>query len=149
MKKHIFRLQKVLKAKKIKQDVEQRKLMSEQQKLREEQESLEQLNRLESQMMKDLKKQWLSRTKGHEIRNYHLYQYQVQKYVEQQETEVHEAHSKVEKQREVLIDAVKDKRILDKLKERDYKSYIRRQDSREQRQLDEISQIQPMRKQKS
>ena len=146
MKKHIFRLQKVLKAKKIKQDVEQRKLMSEQQNLQKEQESLDRLALIESQMLKDLKKQRLKRTKGHEIRNYHLYQYQVRKYVEQQEHEVDAAHTKVEQQREVLIDAVKDTKMLDKLKEKDYQSYIKQVNNREQKQMDEMSQLQPMRR---
>lgn len=149
MKKHIFRLQKVLKAKKIKQDVEQKKLMSEQRNLEQEQQNLEQLHLLEAQVLEDVKKQRLTKTTGHRFRHYHIYQHQVEKYVEQQNQQVEEAHFKVEEQRENLIEAVKDTRMLDKLKEKDHQNYVKQLNENEQKQLDEISQLQPLRRDKS
>ncbi len=149
MKKHIFRLQKVLKAKKIKQDVEQKKLMSEKQNLQKEQAHLDQLNVLEAKVLEDVKKERLKKTTGHRFHHFHLYQHQVEKYVEQQNQQVAEAHTKVEQQREQLIDAVKDTQMLDKLKEKDYQNYVKQLNMKEQKQLDEISQLQPMRRDKS
>jgi len=149
MKKHIFRLQKVLKAKKIKQDVEQKKLMSEQRNLEQEQQSLERLHLLEAKVLEDAKKQRLTKTTGHQFRHLHLYQHQVEKYVEQQNQQVEQAHSKVEEQRENLLEAVKDTKMLDKLKEKDHQNYVKQLDENEQKQLDEISQLQPLRRDKS
>jgi len=149
MKKHIFRLQKVLKAKKIKQDVEQKKLMSEQRNLEQEKQNLEQLHLLEAKVLEDVKKQRLTKTTGHQFHHYHIYQHQVEKYVEQQNQQVEEAHFKVKEQRETLIEAVKDTRMLDKLKEKDHQNYVKQLNEKEQKQLDEISQLQPLRRDKS
>jgi len=146
MSNYAFRLQKVLKAKKIKQDVEQRKLAEEKQHLQEQEQELQKLKSRELRLLEEVKKQRLQTSRGHEIRNYSSYQRQVQKYVNQQHEEVEKAHHRVTRQRRDLIDAAQETQILDKLKEKDYNKFLKETGRREQKRLDELSQFQPYRK---
>lgn len=145
MKEYLFRLQKVLKAKQIKQDVEQRKLMEEKRILNQQQEELQELKSRELRFIEEMKQKRMQSSRGHELRNYSSYQRQVQKYVDQQQEEVEAAHLRVRRQRQDLLDAAQETQMLDKLKEKDYRKHVQEANLREQKTLDELSQLQPFR----
>lgn len=146
MKDYVFRLQKVLRAKEIKQNVEERKLAEEKQHLDQQQAALEELKSREQRFLEELKEKRMYTSRGHEIRNYSSYQRQVQKYVDQQHQEVRKAHQRVKRQRQDLLDAARETQILDRLREKDYRKYLEEFRHREQKSLDELSQLQPYRK---
>jgi len=146
MSKHRFRLQKVLKAKEIKQKVEQRKLVKKQEELDSEELELRQLRETEQTFLRELRSKRIGASRGTELHHASAYQRQVQKYVEQQDKIVDSAKEKVEEQRESLLEVTKETEMLDKLKEQDYKKYIHTQHHREQKRVDELSQYEPFRK---
>jgi hypothetical protein len=77
MKKYSFRLQKVLKTKKIKQDLEQKKLMEEEQRLAQEKIQLRDLQEREKKFLEEFKHQRMNVNKGHVFQKYSSYQRQV------------------------------------------------------------------------
>jgi len=145
MKKHNFRLQKVLKVKQLKQDIEEQKLAVSKQHLNEERNHLVELKERERNFLDQLKEKRLASSRGHEIQKYSSYQRQVEKYVEQQNQNVQVASDAVDEQRSNLIQAAQETNMIDKLKERAYEQYLRRMDSVEQKQVDELSQLKPFR----
>ncbi len=145
MKNYLFRLQKVLKAREIKQDIEQRKLSEEKRHLDRQEEELQELKSQEHRFLEKVKEQRMQSSRGHEIRNYSSYQRQVQQYVDQQQQEVHEAEQRVKRQRQDLLEAAKETQMLDRLKEIDYEKHLRSVNQREQKRLDELSQLKPYR----
>jgi len=143
MKKYSFRLQKVLKTKKIKQDLEQKKLMEEQQRLANEKIQLQDLQDREKKFLEEFKHQRMNVNKGHVFQKYTSYQRQVEKYIDQQHSTVDEVSEAVENQRFELIKAAKETKTLDKLKEKDYSQFIHEQNVDEQKRVDELSLLKP------
>ena len=141
-----FRLEKVLKAKKIKRDVEQRKLAEHKKVLEQEQNQLNDIKRTEQEFLTDLKEKRMRRAKGRELQSQNSYSRQVQMYLKQQAESVQVAENQVHKQRNRLLDVTREKEMLDKLREKSAEEYQRHQDSFEQKQIDEFSQFEPYRK---
>lgn len=146
MKKYVFRLQKVLKTKKIKQDIEQRKLMEREQHLTEEKLHLQALKEREQNFLEEFKQKRLTTLPGHVFHKYTSYQKQVEKYLEQQNASVDKATEIVAQQRSELIRAAKETNMIDKLKEKDYNRFLRERKTKEQKQIDELSLMKPLRK---
>lgn len=146
MSQHKFRLQKVLRAKEIKQKVEQRKLAEKKEQLGTEEMELRQLRETEQTFLRELRSKRIGTSRGTELQHDSSYQQHVQKYVEQQNKKVDSAREEVEEQRDSLLDAKKETEMLDKLKEQDYQNYIYTQNHREQKRVDELSQLEPFRK---
>ena len=146
MSKHKFRLQKVLRAKEIKQKVEQRKLAEKKEELNTEEIELRHLRETEQTFLQELRPKRVGSSRGTALQHESSYQRQVQKYVEQQNTKVNSAREEVEEQRSSLLDATKETEMLDKLKTQDYQHFIYTQHHREQKRVDELSQFEPFRK---
>ncbi len=143
MKEYSFRLQKVLKTKKIKQDLEQKKLVEKEQRLAEEKLQLQELQDKERKFLEEFKQQRLNVNKGHVFQKYTSYQRQVEKYIDQQNSKIDEVSEAVKNQRFELIKAAKETKTLDKLKEKDYTEYLYEQNMTEQKRVDELSLLKP------
>lgn len=145
MAKYNFRLQKVLKIKKLQQDIQEQKLAASKQQLVEERLHLEELQERERKFLEEFKQKHLTTKQGHELHRYSSYQRQVEKYVDQQNLQVAQASEKVEEDRTHLLQAAQEANIMDKLKERHYNQFLKKQDSEEQKRVDEMSQLKPFR----
>jgi len=146
MAKYNFRLQKVLKIKKLQQDIQEQKLAASKKHLVEQRVHLEELQERERKFLEEFKQKHLSSKRGHVLHRYSSYQRQVEKYVEQQNQQVVQASEMVEEDRTQLLQAAQETNIIDKLKERYYNQFLKKRDTEEQKRVDEMSQLKPFRK---
>lgn len=86
-----------------------------------------------------LKERSVKYNKPNEVRYYQLYKSDLEENIKLQRQVVEEKTMELEEKRLDLVDAQKDRRIMEKLKERDYESYQEKVNLEEQKFLDEIS----------
>lgn len=75
----------------------------------------------------------------HQLRHQHLYIQKIEEQIQEQDELIHETNKKLEDARQELIEAQKDRKIMEKLKEKDMTSYRNNIKSAEQKELDEIA----------
>lgn len=87
----------------------------------------------------NLKKGATEFNKTNDIRNMHLYKQVLLDKMDQQNLVVNEKSKELEERRVELVDAQKDRKIMEKLKEKDYMNYQNEVRVFEQKQLDEMA----------
>jgi flagellar FliJ protein len=74
-----------------------------------------------------------------ELKQYQLYKYVLEERIEMQEQLIEQKTKELEEKRLDLIKAQKDRKIMEKLKEKDYENYKEEEKLNEQKFLDEMS----------
>lgn len=88
---------------------------------------------------KSLKERFVKYKSANEIKQYQLYKSDLEKKIELQIQVVEEKTNELEERRLELVDAQKNRKIMEKLKEKDYENYKEKENLEEQKFLDEIS----------
>jgi len=74
----------------------------------------------------------------YEIRQHHIYIEDLEEQVEKNEIILYQIKQRLEKARQELLAAQKDRKVMEKLKEKDMEEYIAKMKAIEQKELDEI-----------
>ncbi len=75
----------------------------------------------------------------HELRHHNLYKEEVEEKISKQDELIDKTNIKLEEVRRELIEAQKERKIMEKLKEKDMDNYINNMKHIEQKELDEIA----------
>jgi len=130
-----FSLEKVLEWRTDKEKDKARELAIIQRRLHEEEEKLEGLlNRL-SQAKREIQ----SYKNIQKLQQQRLYIDQIEEEIERKKIEIEEITKRFDKSREELLAAQKDRKVMEKLKEKDFQSYKTQIQKKEQKQLDEAA----------
>lgn len=75
----------------------------------------------------------------HELRHHNLYKEEIEEKISKQDELIDKTNIKLEEVRRELIEAQKERKIMEKLKEKDMDNYINNMKHLEQKELDEIA----------
>ena len=75
----------------------------------------------------------------HELRHHNLYKEEIEEKISKQDELIDKTNIKLEEVRRELIEAQKERKIMEKLKEKDMDNYINNMRQVEQKELDEIA----------
>ena len=75
----------------------------------------------------------------HELRHHNLYKEEIEEKISKQDELIDKTNIKLEEVRRELIEAQKERKIMEKLKEKDMDNYINNMKHIEQKELDEIA----------
>lgn len=137
MAKFIFKLQSVLNLRKQKEDSIKNELANATRKLEAEKRKLSELET----MLEDTVREFNERTKKttvHELIEFNEYLSLLNSRIKTQKENVNNAAQYVDKVREELVKAVKERKILEKLRERQFEEFLLEQKKLEQKTNDEI-----------
>ena len=137
MAKFIFKLQSVLNLRKQKEDNIKNELGIAIQRLEQEKRSLSELENTLDATVREFNEK-TRKTTVHELIEYNEYLSLLNSRIKSQKDNVNNAAQYVDKVREELVKAVKDRKILEKLKERHYEEFLLEQKKLEQKTNDEI-----------
>jgi len=138
MPKFKFRLQPLLNIKMQLEDSAKNELGKAVQKLEEEKEKERQLLRHREKYINGLKEKTSSFARIEELRGYNMYISSLAKKIEEQNKNIKVASDVVDKYREELIKIVKERKILEKLREKKLNEYLIEMSKDEQKRMDEI-----------
>ncbi|HOV27377.1 MAG TPA: flagellar export protein FliJ [Pseudobacteroides sp.] len=138
MVKFKFRLQPLLNIKKQLEDSAKNELGKAVQKLEQEKEKGRVLLRHREKYINSLREKTSSVARVEELRNYTMYISSLAKKVEDQNKNIKEANDVVDKYREELIKIVKERKMLEKLREKKLNEYLIEMSKDEQKRMDEI-----------
>lgn len=139
MKKFNFRLQKLMDAKQGEERQKQRELGFEQSKLSEEEERLGKLDKDRQEADSGQRKLIGSSAKVSDLLVQHFWQRTLDKKIRVQEEVVDEQEQQVEDARERLVEVSREKKLLEKLRERRFNEHKVQNDRSQQNQLDDIA----------
>lgn len=137
MAKFIFKLQSVLNLRKQKEDSIKNELANATRKLEAEKRKLSELET----MLEDTVREFNEKTKKttvHELIEFNEYLSLLNSRIKTQKENVNNAAQYVDKVREELVKAVKERKILEKLRERQFEEFLLEQKKLEQKTNDEI-----------
>lgn len=135
-----FRLQTVLEYKQKREEEEQRELGRLLEILGREQSRLEGLKHLQQARQEELaEKSAAGRLDVGELQRYHEYEKRIEKEIAAQAIRVQQAEMDVEEQRQRLLEAAKEKKIYEKLKEKHHDVYIAETEAEERKLLDDLA----------
>lgn len=137
MAKFIFKLQSVLNLRRQKEDNIKNELGIAIQRLEKEKRSLSELENTLDATVREFNEK-TRKTTVHELIEYNEYLSLLNSRIKSQKDNVNNAAQYVDKVREELVKAVKDRKILEKLKERHYEEFLLEQKKLEQKTNDEI-----------
>ncbi|HOA55435.1 MAG: flagellar export protein FliJ [Acetivibrionales bacterium] len=137
MAKFIFKLQSVLNLRKQKEDNIKNELGIAIQRLEQEKRRLSELENTLDATVREFNEK-TRKTTVHELIEYNEYLSLLNSRIKSQKDNVNNAAQYVDKVREELVKAVKDRKILEKLKERHYEEFLLEQKKLEQKTNDEI-----------
>lgn len=86
-----------------------------------------------------IKKKILQSATINELKHQHILKGLIQEKIQQQEDLIARTEAKLEEVRKELLEAQKGRKIMEKLKEKDYREYVEKLMYEEQKQLDEIA----------
>ena len=138
MKRYKFRFENVLKSKKVIVDDLASKTARAQRILTLEMRKLSDLRRRETQCVNDLMRLQVGRVNAGEVQRCHRYLQQLGGTIKEQDKLVKEISIRVEMLRKMLIEAEKERKILEKLDEKDREEFLRALSKKEQELLDEV-----------
>lgn len=138
MKKFTFRLQRLMDAKEGEERLRQRELGIEQQKLSEEEGKLNKLSDDLDQVNNDQRERLKKGSKAGDLLLSHQWQRSLKTKIRGQEKEVEKQEGKVEKARDILVDVSREKKVLEKLKDRRKAEHQYQVNTETQNQLDDI-----------
>lgn len=75
----------------------------------------------------------------HELRHHNLYKEDIEEKINRQDEIIDKTSTKLEEARQKFIEAQRERKIMENLKERDRKDYIDNMKQQEQKELDEIA----------
>jgi flagellar FliJ protein len=134
-----FKLQKVLDYRKIKEEEKKRELSLLLIEYNKEREILNILKNKQEELFGDLKNLQKDELNITQILFYYFYLQDLSNRIKKQVQILEELDKKIQEKREEVIQASKERRIMEKLKERKYKEFLYFMDRAEQIFLDEIS----------
>lgn len=137
MAKFIFKLQSVLNLRKQKEDNIKNELGIAIQRLEQEKRRLSELENTLDATVREFNEK-TRKTTVHELIEYNEYLSLLNSRIKSQKDNVNNAAQYVDKVREELVKAVKDRKILEKLKERHYEEFLLERKKLEQKTNDEI-----------
>lgn len=138
MKKFKFRLQRVLDAKQSVEDQRKRELGVAQQVLAAEEKTLAQLHAELEEVRKAERKLMQGGVKAGELMVQHRWKRELGVKLESQAKKVRKASEEIEVARERLVEASKDKKVLEKLKEKRLEEHNKEVQNQQQNLLDDI-----------
>lgn len=141
-RKFRFRLQTVLELKQKIEDEEKKKLAELLKVQAEEERKLKYLQDLEVQKRYELKEK--QKEGGIDVEELKLYSYLLKKMandIVNQKLRLQEIYIRVEEQREILLEATKEKKTYEKLKERHHERFVQEEEEEERKLIDELSTI--------
>ena len=131
-----FTYQKILDVRNIQEDQKSTETASTQRELKEKQEKLEKLRELKTKHVNGNGEK--TNSNPHEMLLNDFYLNQVNNKLENQQKEVEKKESELKEKRAELLEATKSKKIMDKLKETEFRNYKKEEDRKDQKDLDEI-----------
>ncbi|ACL70435.1 flagellar export protein FliJ [Halothermothrix orenii] len=137
MKKFEFNLQKVLEVRSLEEDLARNKLLAARQKEREIQSRLREMNSTQRELYDYLRENNLDIQGTIEARKYLVYN---RKRINNTEDKLHRQRDVVARHQKEYIDRRKNKKVLEKLKEKENQKYMKEFFRTEQKILDEIGQ---------
>jgi len=138
VKRYKFRFENVLKSKKVIVDDLASKTARAQRILALEMGKLSDLRRRETQCVSELMRLQVGRVNAGEVQRCHRYLQQLGGTIKEQDKLVKEISIRVEMLRKMLIEAEKERKILEKLDEKDREEFLRALSKKEQELLDEV-----------
>ncbi|MFH0882730.1 MAG: flagellar export protein FliJ [bacterium] len=138
MKKFTFRLQRLMDAKRGEERLRQRDLGIEQQKLSDEEIKLQKLSDDLKQVYQEQREKLKKGTRVGDLLLSHQWQRNLRTRIRGQTKEVEKQESRVETAREVLVDVSREKKVLEKLRERRKDEHQHQVNTETQNQLDDI-----------
>jgi len=140
MKQFEFRLQKVMETTRTREEIQKRELAKALSVLLSNEQLLEKMfDRLEEQIGEYNSRRRASSMKASEMLAYSAYTEKLGAEIRQQKKAIEKLALLVQQHREKLIEISKDKKILEKLKEKKYEEYRKKLRTMEQKFMDEMS----------
>ena len=140
MKQFQFRLQKVMETTQTREEIKKRELAIAMQKLRENEAELEtMMDVLEDHISHFEACRRRSALKVSELRNLSGYMEKLRQEIQAQTKKIAELAEEARLHREKLLEITKDKKVLEKLKDRKYEEFKKKLRSMEQKFMDEVS----------
>lgn len=133
-----FRLQKILEHRENEENIEKGNYAKAQIELEKELNELDRLNKLRDFTVKEKQEQSKQIVVVNNLKLYNMYLNNINKKIEIQEQKVKQAKKKAEEAREVLISAMKERKIMENLKMRDYSEYLYEQKKEEEKVTDQF-----------
>ncbi|RJP73381.1 MAG: flagellar export protein FliJ [Candidatus Abyssobacteria bacterium SURF_17] len=138
MKAYRFRFESVLKSKKIIVDELASKTARAQRILQLEQRKVDSLRKREASCMQELALKQVGAVKSDEVHRCHRYLQQLGKAIGEQENLISEIARRVDMLREMLVEAEKERKIFEKLDEKEREEFLRDFSKKERAFLDEV-----------
>ena len=140
MKQFQFRLQKVMETTQTREEIKKRELARAMQKLRKNEAELEtMLEVLEEHISHFETCRRRSTLKVSKLRNLSSYMEKLRQEIQTQTKKIAQLAEEARDHREKLLEITKDKKVLEKLKDRKYKEFKKKLRSMEQKFMDEVS----------
>lgn len=139
MKGFNFKLENILKVKSLREDLAKAELAHLQSEYRKEEDVLQELQNSYNSYQNQLQQKQQSPMTVQEFRLYSCYFYKVSQDITKQESSLAILEEQVNKQRDKLVESVKERKILENLKQKKYQEFQKIILSREQNFLDEIA----------
>ncbi|HID95620.1 MAG TPA: flagellar export protein FliJ [Candidatus Latescibacteria bacterium] len=141
MKRFNFRLQKIMEFRQHKEEAGERELALAKTELGREETKLLRLNHKRDGCRKEILKKNNSKVDVPEILVHYTYLSKLAKEISAQTIQVDKLKDNVEEKRRILLELFKEKKILEALRERDYASYRKDSEKKEQDQMDELASL--------
>ncbi len=139
MQKFGFRLESVLKLKTQIEDNAKNNLARATRELENQKYRLEELEEIKEVSMNKLTSEVDSGIPVYQIRNFNSFFGLMKNKITKQKVNVNNAQNDVDINREALVKAMQEKKILEKLKEKKYEEYLKEQSKAEQQLIDELN----------
>ncbi len=139
MQKFGFRLESVLKLKTQIEDNAKNNLARSTRELQNQKNRLEELEEIKELSMNKLTSEVDSGIPVYQIRNFNSFFGLMKNKITKQKVNVNNAQNDVDINREALVKAMQEKKILEKLKEKKYEEYLVEQNKAEQQLIDELN----------
>jgi len=139
MKKFHFSLQRVLRIKEIIEDQKKEALQTAYQKRETEKKQLDKLLVYKNELMYNLQAQRVEPTKIYQINHYYNYLDTLEGLIENQRARLNEAEKNLSAARDAWVEAKKEKKVLEKLKEKQKQKFDKEMLAHEQKILDDMS----------
>lgn len=133
-----FRLEKILEHREILENIKKGEFGKIQAKLQFEVDELARLFEVRKTLAKDKELESVNSTTMSELQKYNKYMENLKITIELQEEKIEAIKLEVEKVREALIQSTKDKKIIEKLKQRDYEEYLYEEKKEEEKITDQF-----------
>ncbi len=139
MQKFGFRLESVLKLKTQMEDNAKNNLARATRELENQKYRLEELEEIKEVSMNKLTSEIDSGIPVYQVRNFNSFFGLMKNKITKQKVNVNNAQNDVDINREALVKAMQEKKILEKLKEKKYEEYLKEQNKAEQQLIDELN----------